>query len=68
MTEKRFGFDNTTKCIIASDDVWKAWLERHPNAKPWKSKIIDYDKLTLIFGSNVATGQYARPATVAPSR
>ena len=22
-----FGFDNTTKCIIASDDVWKARLE-----------------------------------------
>ena len=33
-----------------------------------KSKIIDYDKLTSIFGSDVATGQYAKPATVAPSR
>ncbi|KAJ8649377.1 hypothetical protein MRB53_002400 [Persea americana] len=27
MTEESFGFDNTTKRIIASDDVWKAWLE-----------------------------------------
>ena len=99
-----FGFDNTTKCIIASDDICKAWLEvslpyrlsdkvnyvwiyvwiyninippncfihnwkqGHPDAKPWKSKIIDYDKLTLIFGSDVDTGQYAKLATVSPSR
>ncbi|XXG42200.1 hypothetical protein AAC387_Pa01g2532 [Persea americana] len=62
-----FGFDNTTKRITASDDVWKAWLDGHPDAKPWKNNIIDYDMLTLIFGSDVATGQYARPATVAPS-
>ncbi|XXG72559.1 hypothetical protein AAC387_Pa07g1627 [Persea americana] len=38
-----FGYDNTTKCIIAEDDVWTAWLQ------------------------DVATGQYARSATIAPS-
>ena len=31
----------------------------HPDAMPWRSKIIVYDKLAMIFGSDVATGQFA---------
>ncbi|XXG72922.1 hypothetical protein AAC387_Pa07g1915 [Persea americana] len=63
-----FGYDNTTKRIIAEDDVWTAWLQGYPKALPYKSYTIDYNKLTICFGKNVATGQYARSATTAPSR
>ncbi|KAJ8627209.1 hypothetical protein MRB53_020516 [Persea americana] len=62
-----FGYDNTTKRIIVSDDVWTAWLQGHPKALPYKSSMIDYDKLTICFGKDVVTGQYARSATTAPS-
>ncbi|KAJ8630100.1 hypothetical protein MRB53_023423 [Persea americana] len=40
----------------------------YPKALPYKSYTIDYNKLTICFGKNVATGQYARSATTAPSR
>lgn len=43
-------------------------IQGHPNAQPYKNKMIDYDKLTLVFGKDVATGQQARYATTAPSR
>lgn len=39
----------------------------HPDAKLWRRKINDYDKLAMILGSDVATGQFAKPATVAPN-
>ncbi|KAJ8629774.1 hypothetical protein MRB53_023097 [Persea americana] len=42
--------------------------EGHLNALPYKSSTIDYDKLTICFRKDVATGQYARSATIAPSR
>ncbi|XXG58485.1 hypothetical protein AAC387_Pa04g0794 [Persea americana] len=62
-----FGYDNTTKRIIAEDDIWTTWLQGHPKALPYKSSTIDYDKLTICFGKDVVTGQYARSATTAPS-
>ncbi|KAJ8617246.1 hypothetical protein MRB53_013432 [Persea americana] len=39
----------------------------HLKALPYKSSTIDYDKLTICFGKDVVTGQYARSATTAPS-
>ncbi|XXG42204.1 hypothetical protein AAC387_Pa01g2535 [Persea americana] len=43
-----FGFDNSMKHI------------GHPNAHSWRSRTIDYNKLSLVFGRDVATGQFAR--------
>ncbi|KAJ8620248.1 hypothetical protein MRB53_028777 [Persea americana] len=67
LNASRFGYDNTKKRVIVSDDAWTAWLKAHPKALPYKSSTIDYDKLTICFGKDVATGQYARSATTAPS-
>ena len=39
----------------------------HPKALPYKSSTIDYDKLTICFGKDVVTGQYAKSATITPS-
>ncbi|XXG48211.1 hypothetical protein AAC387_Pa02g2722 [Persea americana] len=55
-----FGFDNATKRIVASDEVWRDWILGHPNAHSWRSRTIDYDKLSLVFGCDVATGHFAR--------
>ncbi|KAJ8630990.1 hypothetical protein MRB53_024313 [Persea americana] len=44
-----------------------ALSKRHLKALPYKSSTIDYDKLTICFGKDVVTGQYARSATTAPS-
>lgn len=40
----------------------------HLDVQPYKNNMTDYDKLTLVFGKDVATGQQARYATTAPSR
>ncbi|KAJ8617705.1 hypothetical protein MRB53_013891 [Persea americana] len=58
-----FGFDVATKRVIVEDDVWTAWLQGHPEAVSWRGKTINYDKLSLVFGKDVATGQFARPST-----
>ncbi|KAJ8639372.1 hypothetical protein MRB53_016066 [Persea americana] len=58
-----FGFDVATKRVIAEDDVWTAWLQGHPEAVSWRGKTIDYDKLSLVFGKDIETGQFARPST-----
>ena len=34
-------------------------LQGHPDAVSWQSKTIDYDKLSLVFGLDVANGQFA---------
>lgn len=35
-------------------------MQGHPDAQSWRSKTIDYDKLLLVFGCDVANGQFAR--------
>ncbi|XXG89109.1 hypothetical protein AAC387_Pa12g1190 [Persea americana] len=54
-----FSFDNATKRVVASDEVWRDWIVGHPDAVSWQSKTIDYDKLSLVFGLDIANGQFA---------
>ncbi|XXG49426.1 hypothetical protein AAC387_Pa02g3615 [Persea americana] len=60
-----FGFDSTAKRVVASDDTWNSWLERHPDANTWRSKTIDYEKLSLVYGIDAATIQFPRPLSIA---
>lgn len=32
----------------------------HPTASTWKSRIVDYDKLSIVFGRDIVTSQFAR--------
>eukprot|EP00268_Persea_americana_P020264 TRINITY_DN20473_c0_g1_i2.p1 TRINITY_DN20473_c0_g1~~TRINITY_DN20473_c0_g1_i2.p1 ORF type:complete len:152 (+),score=23.78 TRINITY_DN20473_c0_g1_i2:89-544(+) len=32
----------------------------HPKANTWRSRTIDYDKLSMVFGRDSATGRFAR--------
>ncbi|XXG77133.1 hypothetical protein AAC387_Pa08g1346 [Persea americana] len=55
-----FGFDNNTHRVVAEDEIWVEWLKGHPKANTWKSRTIDYDKLSMVFGRDIVTGQFAR--------
>ncbi|XXG73451.1 hypothetical protein AAC387_Pa07g2365 [Persea americana] len=55
-----FGYDNSTHRIVADDEVWIGWLRGHPKANTWRSRTIDYDKLSMVFGRDSATGRFAR--------
>ncbi|XXG76630.1 hypothetical protein AAC387_Pa08g0937 [Persea americana] len=45
---------------MADDEIWVEWLKGHPEANTWISRTIDYDKLSIVFGRDIATGQFAR--------
>ncbi|XXG73452.1 hypothetical protein AAC387_Pa07g2365 [Persea americana] len=50
----------STHRIVADDEVWIGWLRGHPKANTWRSRTIDYDKLSMVFGRDSATGRFAR--------
>ncbi|KAJ7466259.1 hypothetical protein B0H11DRAFT_2284693 [Mycena galericulata] len=52
-----FGWDDGLKTVTASDDVWEAYLAKHPNAKRWrKTPFPLYDDLAYLVDGIVATG------------
>jgi len=52
-----FGWDDGLKIVVASDDVWDAYLTRHPGAKKWRKKPFPlYDDILFLVDGKVATG------------
>ncbi|XP_009139406.2 uncharacterized protein At2g29880 isoform X2 [Brassica rapa] len=55
-----FGWDSETKKFTADDEVWKVYLQAHPNNKYLRDDSFeDFEELRTIFEQNTATGQNA---------
>ncbi|XP_050228220.2 uncharacterized protein LOC126677575 [Mercurialis annua] len=55
-----FGWDYRRKMVDVDDDVWKEYIEVHPQIKPyrkWGCPI--YEELCTLFTKPIATGEYA---------
>ncbi|KAJ7452560.1 hypothetical protein FB451DRAFT_1145210 [Mycena latifolia] len=52
-----FGWNEGLKLVTASDDVWQAYLAKHPKSKRWrKSAFPLYDDIAYLVDGIVATG------------
>ncbi|XXG68770.1 hypothetical protein AAC387_Pa06g1780 [Persea americana] len=67
MNASGFGYDPVSKRVVADEVLWNTWLEGHPTTRPLKTKSIDYEKMGLVCGNDMATGQFARSLSSAPS-
>jgi hypothetical protein len=53
-----FGWDEVLKMPTAPDEVWKLYLEAHPNAKQFRKKTLPfYEELDEIFSGKCASGK-----------
>ncbi|XP_058084107.1 uncharacterized protein LOC131231819 [Magnolia sinica] len=58
-----FGWNPVVKMVIATDDVWEAYIASHPYAERVQGKHINrYNDLSFMFGSDCAQGFYANTA------
>ncbi|XP_058082915.1 uncharacterized protein At2g29880-like [Magnolia sinica] len=56
-----FGWDSEHMVVTAPDEVWEEYLKCHPRAERLRSKRIErMDDLSVIVGSDQATGRYAQ--------
>ena len=54
-----FGWDDELQLPTAPDDVWDAWMAKHPEAARFRTQTLPYFKeLDDIFGGKVALGDY----------
>ncbi|KAJ6510774.1 hypothetical protein C8R45DRAFT_965150 [Mycena sanguinolenta] len=52
-----FSWDDGRKMVSATDEVWDAYLKRHPTAKKWrKTPFLLYDDISFLVDGIVATG------------
>ncbi|KAF4403807.1 hypothetical protein G4B88_014263 [Cannabis sativa] len=59
-----FRWDSNRKTVTAEKPVWKAYLQSHKEAAPFKIKSFPwYDDLCAVFGKDRATGKYAETVT-----
>ncbi|PIL27222.1 hypothetical protein GSI_10366 [Ganoderma sinense ZZ0214-1] len=55
-----FGWDEENSLVMAPEDVWKKYLEAHPEAKKWcKTPFPLYDDICSLVDGTVATGEGA---------
>ncbi|KAF5343816.1 hypothetical protein D9758_016204 [Tetrapyrgos nigripes] len=55
-----FGWDNARSMVIATDQVWDAYLVSHPKARPFRTHpFIHYDDIAAMVGHSTATGAMA---------
>ncbi|KAF8463814.1 hypothetical protein DFH94DRAFT_686677 [Russula ochroleuca] len=55
-----FGWDEDQKMVTATDDVWTAYIEAHPNAATWRFKpFFLYDDILGLVEGCFATGDHA---------
>ncbi|XP_077238163.1 uncharacterized protein LOC143879591 [Tasmannia lanceolata] len=58
-----FGWDPIMKVISADEQVWKEYLETHPDAEPYKGKTIDlYEEMCVVVGNDQPRTSMARSA------
>ncbi|KAF8799765.1 hypothetical protein BYT27DRAFT_7003030, partial [Phlegmacium glaucopus] len=52
-----FGWDDGTKTVEASDNVWEAYLKAHPRSAHWRTtSFLLYDDMHYLVNGIVATG------------
>ncbi|CAL5341771.1 unnamed protein product [Camellia sinensis] len=57
----RLGWDPITQTVTTPDDVWKNYVQAHPNAKQFQNKGLEhYDLMSEIFAKTFSTGTFAR--------
>ncbi|KAJ8625864.1 hypothetical protein MRB53_019171 [Persea americana] len=49
-----------SKRVVVDEALWNTWLEGYPTSRLLKTKSIDYEKMGLVCGNDMATGQFAR--------
>ncbi|GMP48384.1 hypothetical protein CsSME_00015756 [Camellia sinensis var. sinensis] len=55
------GWDPITQTVTAPDDVWKNYVQAHPNAKQFQTKGLEhYELMSEIFSKSFATGTFVR--------
>lgn len=55
-----FGWDEDRNIVTATDEVWSAYIEAHPNAATWRSKPFPlYDDILSLAEGRYATGDKA---------
>ncbi|KAL9319328.1 hypothetical protein ACSQ67_015845 [Phaseolus vulgaris] len=60
VSQKGFQWDEAQNMIIADDKAWDACIKLHPDAQPFKTRLIpNYNDLRIIFGHTVADGRYS---------
>ncbi|KAL2327331.1 hypothetical protein Fmac_020758 [Flemingia macrophylla] len=58
--QKGFQWDGTQNKIIAVGKTWNECTEAHPDAHPFKARVVPYyNDLCIIFGHAVADGRYS---------
>ncbi|KAG4982484.1 L10-interacting MYB domain-containing protein [Glycine soja] len=58
--QKGFQWDGTQNMIVADDKAWDECIKAHPDAQPFKKRVIPYyDDLCIIYGHAVADGRYS---------
>ena len=59
-----FGFDDVTKLPSAHDQVWKDYIDKHPESALFRYKTLPcYDELEQLFNGKIATGAFATSST-----
>ncbi|KAF8378235.1 hypothetical protein HHK36_029574 [Tetracentron sinense] len=61
LTVSGFGFDATTKTIIADDNVWNDYIKVRPDAADFQYKTIEnWVEMGIVVGDDQATGSMAK--------
>ncbi|KAF5367461.1 hypothetical protein D9758_003826 [Tetrapyrgos nigripes] len=62
-----FGWDNARSMVIATDQVWDAYLVGHPKARPFRTHpFIHYDDIAAMVGAMALSSENAVAAQKAP--
>eukprot|EP00268_Persea_americana_P063428 TRINITY_DN8224_c0_g1_i3.p1 TRINITY_DN8224_c0_g1~~TRINITY_DN8224_c0_g1_i3.p1 ORF type:complete len:112 (+),score=13.03 TRINITY_DN8224_c0_g1_i3:974-1309(+) len=53
-----FGWDDATKSVTASEEVWNDFIKAHPEYEFYRQRnIVDFQKFSIIYGDSIADGR-----------
>ncbi|RWR94152.1 L10-interacting MYB domain-containing-like protein isoform X1 [Cinnamomum micranthum f. kanehirae] len=53
-----FGWDDATKRVTASDQVWDDYIKAHPDYDYYRGRsVVNYEKFAIIYGDSIADGR-----------
>ncbi|XXG62153.1 hypothetical protein AAC387_Pa05g0576 [Persea americana] len=53
-----FGWDDVTKKVTASEEVWDDFIKAHPNYEFFRHRnTVDFQKFNIIYGDSIADGR-----------
>ncbi|XXG73620.1 hypothetical protein AAC387_Pa07g2509 [Persea americana] len=53
-----FGWDDVTKKVTASDQVWDDYITAHPDYDYYRGRsVVNYEKFAIIYGDSIADGR-----------